>query len=270
MAEIRAGVNGVTLACEVLGAGEALLLIHGHPFDRSMWRPQVAGFGARGTPGGWRVIAPDLRGLGASTVPAGSVPWSAYAQDLAALLDYLDSQRAVVAGLSMGGQVALEFFRLFPGRVRALVLASTFAQLDSPERRRWRYELADRLEREGMAGYASEILPKMITPRAIADQPDVVRQVLGMMRSAPAAGAAAALRSRAERPDYTTLLPLIEVPALIVAGAEDEFTPVSDAEALRRGIPGSQLAIIDGAGHMPNLERPREFNDVVSRFLAAL
>ncbi len=271
MAEITARVNGIALACDVTGAGDALLLIHGHPFDRSMWRPQVAEIGTGGTRGrGCRVIAPDLRGLGASTVPAGPVPWPAYAQDLAALMDHLGSQQAVVAGLSMGGQVALEFCRLFPRRVRALVLASTFAQLDTPGRKKWRYELADRLEREGMAGYATEILPKMIAPRTIEEQPAVAEHVLAMMRRAPAAGAAAALRSRAERPDYTGLLPQITVPALVIVGTEDEFTPVGDAEAMHRGIPGSRLAVIDGAGHMPNLERPREFNDVLAGFLAGL
>jgi pimeloyl-ACP methyl ester carboxylesterase len=167
----------------------------------------------------------------------------------------------------MGGQVALEFWRLFPGRVRGLVLASTVAQLDAPERKQWRYDLAGRLEREGMAGYADEILPKMIAPCTIDARPLIAAQVRAMMRAAPADGAAAALRSRAERPDYAGLLGAISVPVLVVAGRDDEFTPVAGAQFMRDRIPGATLAVIDEAGHLPNLEQAAAFNAVLRRFL---
>jgi pimeloyl-ACP methyl ester carboxylesterase len=275
-----ADVNGITLAYDDRGSGEPLLLIHGHPFDRSMWRPQLAAFA-----GSYRVIAPDLRGFGDSAAgagtgagpgseagtggngPVGTPPWRAYAADLAGLLDRLAVGGAVVAGLSMGGQIALEFCRLFPSRARALVLADTFAQTDPPERKQWRYDLADRLEREGMAGYAREVLPKMVAPYNIEALPAVAGHVLAMMRGAPPAGAAAALRSRAERPDYTGLLPGITVPTLVVVGRDDEFTPVADAEFMRGHIGGATLAVIDGAGHLPNLEREADFNDALAAFL---
>jgi len=261
-------VNGITLAYDDSGSGEPLVLIHGHPFDRSMWRPQAAAFAG----GDWRVIAPDLRGLGGSSLGPGDGPpsWLTYASDVADLLDRLGASAAVVVGLSMGGQVALEFRRLFPDRVRALVLADTFAQTDPPERKQWRYDLADRLEREGMAGYAQEVLPKMVAPHNIEAMPGVAAHVLTMMRDAPPAGAAAALRSRAERPDYTGLLPAIDVPVLVVVGKDDEFTPVADAEFMRSRLKDATLAVVDGAGHMPNLEREAEFNDALRAFLGRL
>ncbi|HEY1325158.1 MAG TPA: alpha/beta hydrolase [Streptosporangiaceae bacterium] len=261
-------VNGISLAYDDSGGGEPLVLVHGHPFDRSMWRPQIAAL----TGSKWRVIAPDLRGLGGSSLgPAdGPPPWDSYAKDIAGLLDRLGVDAAVIAGLSMGGQVALEFRRLSPGRARALVLADTFAQTDPPQRKQWRYDLADRLEREGMGGYAQEVLPKMIAPYNIAAMPGVAGHVLTMMRGAPPAGAAAALRSRAERPDYTGLLPAIDVPVLVVVGRDDEFTPIADAEFMRKHIGDAALVIIDGAGHMPNLEREAEFNDALQAFLSRL
>ncbi|MFI0896145.1 alpha/beta fold hydrolase [Streptomyces sp. NPDC020983] len=256
-------VNGISMTYgDTGGEGSALLLIHGHPFDRTMWAPQQDAAPAH------RVITPDLRGYGGSQVVPGSTPLGTFARDLAALLDHLGVAEAVVCGLSMGGQIALEFHRLFPHRVTGLVLADTFAQADTEQAKQERYARADRLEREGTAGYAREVLGSMVCPETLARRPDVADHVLGMMLAAPPQGAAAALRGRAERPDYTAGLAGVAVPTLVVVGREDVFTPVSDAEFLHRHIPGATLTVVDDAGHMPNLECPAAFNDALARLLA--
>ncbi|NUS14387.1 MAG: alpha/beta fold hydrolase [Streptomyces sp.] len=256
-------VNGIsTTYGDTGGDGTALLLIHGHPFDRSMWDPQ------QDAAPGHRIITPDLRGYGGSQVVPGVTLLGDFARDLAALLDHLGVEAAVVCGLSMGGQIALEFHRLFPHRVAGLVLADTFAQGETEQGRRERYDRADRLVGEGMAGYAHEVLESMVRPATVAEQPDVAAHVLGMMLAAPPEGAAAALRGRAERPDYTATLPSIAVPALVVVGRDDVFTPVSDAEFMHRRIPGASLAVVEGAGHLPNLERPAAFNAALAGLLA--
>lgn len=258
-------IGGVSVGYDDEGDGPALLLVHGHPFDRSMWSPQVREF----APAGWRVIAPDLRGFG-ETSAGGELAWDTFARDLAALLDHLGVAGVVIGGLSMGGQIAMEFCRLFPARVRAVVLAATFATLDTPEGRQRRVEMAGRLRREGMAGYATEVLPKMMSPASIQALPAVAGHVLAMMRGAPPEGAAAAALARCGRPDYTGVLGGLAVPALIVVGTEDGFTPVSDAEYMHGLIPHATLAVIAGSGHLPNLERPAEFNQALRRFLAGL
>lgn len=261
-----APINGIEVGYEDEGTGEPVLLVHGHPFDRTLWAPQFAEFaGPR-----HRLIAPDLRGFGSTTVVPGKPRWAEYAGDLVALLDHLDVERAVVGGISMGGQLALEFHRLFPERVRALVIADSFAHTDAEERRAWRYETADRLEREGMAGYADEVLTSMVAPYNVEARPEAAAHVLRMMRGTPPEGAAAALRSRAERPDYTGELPRIAVPTLVVVGEDDAFTTVPEAELLRSRIPAATLAVIPGAGHLPNLERPDRFNEALGAFLTAL
>lgn len=259
-------LGDITIGYDDKGSGPPLVLIHGHPFDRSMWTPQVEAFAARG----WRVIAPDLRGYGQSTVVPGTTTLSDFARDIAALLDHLGVDGFVLSGLSMGGQIAMECYRLFGGRIQGLVLADTFAAAETDEGKAWRNALADRLLREGMAPYADEVLPKMMAPHNVAAQPAVAAHVLRMMRGAPAAGAAAALRGRAERPDYVPMLPKVAVPALVVVGSDDEYTPVADAQVLRDGIPGSTLVVIEGAGHLPNLERPAEFNEAMTHFLTHL
>lgn len=258
-----AAVNGITIDYDDEGTGEdVLVLVHGHPFDRSMWRPQVDH--ARTL--GWRVIAADLRGYGASTVVPGVTPLATFAEDVAALADHLGVGRFVLGGLSMGGQIVLECVRQFPDRLRGLVLADTFAQAETPEGRTNRNAMADRLLREGMAGYAEEVLWKMVAPHNTAAGEHVSR----MMHAAPPEGAAAALRGRAERPDYTPVLGTIAVPTLVVVGSDDEYTPVSDAEYLHDRIPRSTLEVVDGAAHMPNLERPAEFNAALEKLLAAV
>ncbi|WP_210573211.1 alpha/beta fold hydrolase [Streptomyces sp. GESEQ-4] len=250
------------LAYEDKGADTSLfplVLVHGHPFDRTMWTPQTEAFSASR-----RVIAPDLRGYGASPVVPGVTPLSDFARDIEALLNELKVRAFVLAGLSMGGQIAMECYRLFGERVRGLVLADTFPAAETAEGKVIRNEMADRLLAEGMRGYADEVLEKMVAPYA---SPQVKAHVHGMMTATPPEGAAAALRGRAERPDYRTLLTHVTVPTLVVVGADDTYTPVADAEAMHAALPDSTLRVIERAAHMPNLERPAEFNEALREFL---
>jgi 3-oxoadipate enol-lactonase len=263
MSANTASVNGITIGYDDAGVGRPLVLIHGHPFNRSMWRPQLAHFSRNG----WRVIAPDLRGYGESTVVPGVITLDIFARDIAGLIDHLGLDQIVLGGLSMGGQIVMEFYRLFANRVRGLVLADTFPSAETEHGKKVRNDLADRLLREGMAGYSDEVLPKMVTPYNIEALPAVAEHVLSMMRSTPADGAAAALRGRAERPDYVDMLGQVAVPALVVVGADDEFTPVTDARFMHDRLPDSTLVVVDGAGHMPNLERETNFNRVLQAFL---
>ncbi|CAL9510725.1 AB hydrolase superfamily protein YdjP [Streptomyces sp. enrichment culture] len=242
--------------------GVPLVLVHGHPFDHTMWAPQIEAFAPSR-----RVVAPDLRGYGASPVVPGVTPLSAFAEDIEALLDELGVDTFVLAGLSMGGQIAMECCARFGDRVRGLVLADTFAEPETPEGRRARNTMADRLLREGMRGYADEVLHKMVAPYA---DPAVQSHVHGMMTATPPEGAAAALRGRAERPDYRPVLARVTVPALVVVGEDDEYTPVPVAESLHALLPDSTLRVVKGAAHMPNLERPAEFNEALAAFLARI
>lgn len=167
----------------------------------------------------------------------------------------------------MGGQITMEFQRSHPRRVLALVLSDTSAPAETAEGRAFRNALADRLLAEGMDGYAAEVIDKMLAPYNVTALPEVAAHVLGMMRSTDPEGAAAALRGRAERPDYRETLAGVEAPVLIVVGADDFYTPVSSAEDMRRLVPHATLAVIDRAGHLPGVEQPGRFNAVLLDFL---
>ncbi|MFC8268038.1 alpha/beta fold hydrolase [Streptomyces cinereoruber] len=245
------------------GSGPVLLLVHGHPFDRTMWEPQLDRFSRT-----HRVIAPDLRGYGRSPLGAspGSTGLDVFAEDLVALLDHLGVEDCVLAGLSMGGQIAMEFHRRHPGRVRGLVLADTFPAAETEEGKEARNAMADRLLAEGMRGYADEVLDRMVAPYNTHAAPHVHR----MMCATDPVAAAAALRGRAERPDYRASLAAATVPALVVVGRDDTYTPVSDAEETHALIPGSALVVVERAAHLPNLERPEEFDAALEAFLRSL
>jgi 3-oxoadipate enol-lactonase len=121
-----------------------------------------------------------------------------------------------------------------------------------------------------MEPYAREELTRMITASNAERRPEVAAHVMKMMNTTPPAGAAAALRGRAQRVDYIPMLREIRVPTLVIVGREDAYRPVAQAEQLRDGIAGSKLAVIEGAGHMPNLERPDAFNEVMGAWLRSL
>ncbi|MDO3640881.1 alpha/beta fold hydrolase [Mucilaginibacter sp. L3T2-6] len=256
--------NNIQLYYEVSGEGEAVLLMHGHPFDHTMWNPQIAVFSRY-----YKVVAPDLRGYGKSSLPSSGITrFEDYATDALALMDELKIQNFHVAGLSQGGQFIMEIFRQAPHRVKSLIFCDTFASLDTPEAKQARYAAAERMESEGMGGYANESIHKMIKADHVQSMPAVAELVMNMMLHTSPAAAATAMRARCERIDYLhKVLPDIDIPALIIVGRQDEFTPVAKAQEIQQNVQGSKLVIIEDAGHMPNLEHPDEFNKIVLGFL---
>jgi 3-oxoadipate enol-lactonase len=258
---VRYDVGRVTLAADVRGDGPALLLVHGFPLDRSLWAHQVA------TLGGWRRIAPDLRGLGATVAPDDDYSIAAYADDLIGLLDRLRVRRAVVAGLSMGGYIAFDLVRRFPERVAGLILCDTRADADGPEGRASRDALIAVAQDQGVAAVAERLLPRVLGRTTQLTQPHVVEQVREMMSRAPVSGVVGALRAMKERPDSTPLLPVIGVPTLVVVGQEDELAPLAIAKAMADAIPSGAMTVIPGAGHLSPLEAPTAVSRVLSEFL---
>jgi 3-oxoadipate enol-lactonase len=255
-------VGDIQLAYTDTGLGQPVVLLHGYPFNRSLWNEQVNALS-----NSFRVITPDLRGMGESEATQGPATMNRMAQDVAALLDHLEISRAVVGGLSMGGYVVLAFYKQFPSRVRSLILADTRAQADTEEGKQTRFQQAEKARAEGMAGIADSMLPKLLTPETVSKRPDLVKRIRDMMLKTKPEGAAGALLGMAERDDQTSLLAQISVPTLILVGREDSITPVADSEKMHREIDGSRLVVIENAAHVSNLERTEQFNEEVTRFL---
>jgi pimeloyl-ACP methyl ester carboxylesterase len=240
-------------------------LLHGYPFNRSMWREQVEALSQD-----YRVITPDLRGLGETSMTQEPATMDEMAQDVAALLDELEIKRVALGGLSMGGYVALAFYRRYLFRVRALILADTRAGADTPDARHNREAQAEKILAEGMRSIADDFLRKVLTPATLSQKPEVVERVRKMIVTTRPRGAAAALRAMASRRDHTDYLPEIIAPTLIIVGSDDQITTPEDAELMRREIRGSRLEVIEGAAHLSNLEQPARFNSALKTFLDEL
>ena len=260
-------IAGRPLRCLESGAGEPCVLLHAFPLSADMWRPQL-----EAPPPGWRMIAPDLRGFrgvssGQDSTPVGRVTMDDYARDVIALLDQLQLDRAVVGGCSMGGYVTFAVRRLAPARVRAVVLANTRPQADSDEGRAKRGEMLALLEREGPAGVAREMLPKLLGRTSHDSRPDVVAHVRRLVEANPADAIGAAIGALRDRPDSTPLLPSIDVPALVIVGDEDTLIPREAADQMFDALPDAQLCVIGDAGHLSNLEVPAVFKQALWSFL---
>jgi 3-oxoadipate enol-lactonase len=261
----RFTVNGVTLAVEVRGEGPAVLFVHGYPFDRSIWSHQIAALD------GYRRIAPDLRGMGASDAPDLGYSMEIYAADLAALLDVLGADEVVLCGLSMGGYIAFEFLRRWRARVRGLVLMDTRAEADTAEGRKVRDATAALARDGGAAAVAETLLPKVLARSTRTGASITAERVRGMMSSTPVPGLVGALAAMRDRPDSSPLLPeLAGLPTLVVVGEEDELTPPETARALADRIPGARLVTVPGSGHLPPVERPVETTRALLEFLRTL
>ena len=256
--------DGIEIGYDDVGTGMPVAFIHGFPHNRTLWAPQVSALVDRA-----RCIALDLRGFGESS-RNGPFTIDQFADDVATLLRMLGIERTVVAGLSMGGYVAFALWRRPREMVRALVLADTRAGADSEEARAKRLLLIELARSRGSEAVADGQIVGMIGKSTREKRPALIDGVHRMLASAPVDGICGALEAMIGRIDSTATLPTIDVPTLVVVGAEDVLTPVSEAEILHDAIRGSRMEVIEQAGHVSNLERPAAFNHVLSEFLAAL
>jgi 3-oxoadipate enol-lactonase len=230
-----------------------IVLLHAFPLDCRMWRETKAAL----EPAGHAAYAPDLPG------PDADPSLEAWAERVLRAVD----GPIVAVGVSMGGYVAFELWRRARERVTALVLVSTRAGAETEEGRRGRDETIELLRDEGAPALWNRLEGKLIPPGAA---PEVVAAARELALEQGADRLAAAVAAIRDRPDSRTLLPGIDVPALVLVGTEDALVPAAESEALAAGIPSARLVRFDGAGHLPPLERPRDFSRELLAFLDGL
>jgi pimeloyl-ACP methyl ester carboxylesterase len=240
----------------------ALVLIHAFPLNARMFEAQLV-LADRG----WRVIAPHLRGFDAGAGDPSASSVDDYAGDVIDLLDQLHIEDAVIGGVSMGGYVAFAMFRYAPRYFQGMLLADTKAPADTPEAVEGRKKMLRLVEEKGAAAVADEMIPKLLGDTTRRTRPEVVEHVRSLILSNSTEAIAGAVRALMTRPDSTPLLSTIHCPTLILVGEEDTVTPEAAAEDMHRGIGGSRMTTIPGAGHLTNLEDPNAFNSALAEFL---
>jgi len=263
---LKAKINGINIAYDDAGSGPAVLLVHGYPLCRRMWRPQAEAL----REAGYRVIAPDLRGFGDSE--SGDAPFSMdrFADDMAGLLDHLGIEQAAVAGMSMGGYVLLNLLERHPRRIAAALFVVTRAGADDPAGKNKRTALADEVRRGRPQAVGEAFRGVLFAEQTPARMPGIVAEVEGMMASADPQGLAGGLLAMRERKDYAPSLPSFRLPCLVIGAEQDRAIPPDQSEALAAGLPDSTLRLLPGGGHMVNLEQPEAFNAALVEFLDGL
>jgi pimeloyl-ACP methyl ester carboxylesterase len=249
------------------GAGWPVVLIHAFPLNADMWRPQLSR-----PPEGSRLIAPDVRGFGPGSTAAEATPnltVDDMASDIAALLDHLELERAVIGGLSMGGYITFALFRNAAERFNGMILADTRPQADTPEGREARRKMIDLVHSGGAPAVADQMLPKLLNPSSDPEFTELKSGVRRTIESAAAPSLVAAITAMMERPDSSAELTRISCPTLVLVGENDAITPVADAEAMHERILRSRLVVLPGAGHLSNLQSPAAFSLALADFLAS-
>jgi pimeloyl-ACP methyl ester carboxylesterase len=250
---------GLKLAVTDQGSGAAILLLHPFPLDGTVLDAQ-ADLLTRNH----RVLRVDYPGFGNSPPPAGPVPLDVYAKALREVLAKKHIARADGFGLSIGSYALLELTRQAPLFFDRLVLVSSRATAGSPETRADREAMAQRAEAEGVAWIGAIWAPLLLRPNAELSTRRLVEKII--CRATPQ-GVAAGARALAGRGDQSAAAKGITAKTLIIHGGEDRLTPFAEAELLAQLVPRSQLEIIPGAGHLPQLDEQDRFDRAVVSFL---
>jgi pimeloyl-ACP methyl ester carboxylesterase len=263
---MKASINGIKIAFDDLGRGPAVILIHGFPFNRKMWAPQISSL----TENGFRVIAPDLRGFGESEAGEDAFNIRTFSDDIARLMTHLGIGRAVMVGMSLGGEVVLDLLERYPRKVVATsILAPALPPADAEEQ--IRYLNFAELVQEGhhqtaLDGLCQWIFPGQQTEAKLA----MIESVRELMESVDLNTLARGMAFCARQKNWVENGEPHNIPSLVLTGALDKLSPPKRNEILARLLPKGRLKIFSEAGHMLNLEAARDLNQYLLNFLEEL
>lgn len=264
---IETTINNLTVSYTDEGPDEApvIILIHGFPFNKTMWNKQVEILIEN-----YRVIAYDIRGFGNSGIGTDDFSIEIFVTDLLNLMDFLKIEKAMLCGLSMGGYIALNAIENFPKRFTALLLCDTTCMADTPEIIEKRMIAIENIEKYGAENYANESVKKLFAPESFVTNQEKIVMVKEMIVETRVQSLCGTLLALARRNETCSKLARIRVPVLIMVGKEDQITPPDAARQMQKNIRGSKLNIIEHAGHLSNIENSYEFNIQLKKFLSAI
>ena len=260
-------INNLSVSYSDFGPVEApvVILIHGFPLNKSMWNLQIEALRDD-----YRVIAYDVRGHGDSDAGNEDFSIDLFANDLISFMDSLNIRKAVVCGLSMGGYIALNAAGNYQERFDALILSDTQYMADTPEVRENRLAAIENIRKNGLEDYAHESIKKLFAPASHLSKDTEIASVKEMIVNSSKQSIYQTLHALAIRKETSAILSHIKIPVLILVGKDDIITPVEMAESMHKKINGSQLNIIEHAGHLSNMENPFEFNYQIRKFISSV
>jgi 3-oxoadipate enol-lactonase len=254
------------IAVHHAGAGSLVVFLHGIGGNKTNWRDQILDFAKHFHAAAW-----DARGYGDSDDYEGPLRYQDFADDLVRVIDHFGAGQAHLVGLSMGGFIVQEFHARYAGRVASMTLCdtrATFGSAPSPEANADFIRLRLKPLQEGRE--PSDIAPAVARSLVAPDAPpEIVQRLIDSISALHKDSYMKTLQARGTwKCSFDPRA--VTVPTLVVCGAEDRLTPPSASQELADGIAGARLALIPGAGHLSNIEKPAAFNRVVIEFLRGI
>jgi len=264
---IKMTVNSQTVCYNDEGPDDApvIILIHGFPFNKSMWNTQVEAL-----ENNYRVVSYDIRGHGSSDAGKEEFSIELFVNDLLSIMDALKIEKAILCGLSMGGYIALNAIEHYPKRFSALILCDTNCIADTPEAKEKRMKAIESIKKNGVEKYADESISNLFAPESFSTMKEEIAYVREMIIKTSEQSICNTLHALSIRTETCDKLPDIKVPVLIMVGKKDKITPSSAAQLMHEKIIGSILHIIGHAGHLSNIENPYDFNKHLRKFVESV
>lgn len=264
--EINIQLNGTTISYTDLGEGEIpIIFVHGFPFDKSFWEPQMEFFKQT-----HRVISYDVRGFGNSGLGEQKFSMRLFADDLIMLMDKLYIKKAIVCGLSMGGYILINAAYRYSERISAIILSDTQCNPESTKMRKERAITTAQINSEGLKIFTENHLNTIFSPESMDKKKELIEQIRNVIVSTSPLAITATLDALALHYQMCPSLKEITVPTLILCGKDDKKKPLPQSEYLLKSITNPIMQNIEKAGHLPNLEQPEEFNKHLSNFIARI
>jgi len=259
---ITANKISVSYNDEGLNEAPVIIFIHGFPLNKSMWNKQMEALKDN-----YRVIAYDIRGHGKTDVGTLDFSIDLFVKDLLGFMDALKIEKTIICGLSMGGYIALNAIQNHPERFTALILCDTNCTADTPEAKEKRMNTIQSIKENGVEKLANDLLPNLFAPESFTTSSEEIVAVKEMIVNTTKESLYKSLNALANRKETCSKLAEIKVPVLILVGKDDKITPPEAAKAMHEKIAKSLLSILNKAGHLSNLENPKEFNSQLKKFV---
>jgi pimeloyl-ACP methyl ester carboxylesterase len=260
---MRIKIKDIEIAYDVTGEGKAIILIHGFPLNRKMWKEQVSVL----TQIGYKTVTLDLRGQGESVAPSGSYTIDMLADDVVELMNYLNIDKAIIGGMSMGGYILLDIIERYTEKISGALFIATRSSADDEAGKQRRTMLSERVKLEG-SKVISEIFKNVLfADSSFETRKELVNEVENWMLSQKPEGLAETLLAMRDRKDYNNILKNIKVPCFVITGDNDKAIPIEHTRIFEKNLPNQTTIIIPGGGHLVNMEYPKEFNEHLIKFL---
>ncbi|MGK0297870.1 MAG: 3-oxoadipate enol-lactonase [Gammaproteobacteria bacterium] len=262
MAEITLS-DGKTISYHDSGSGKTILFLHSFGHNKNLWYPQLTHFRELG----YRVIAPDMPGHGNSSFHPESHTVDLMAQSYIEFLNEINVENAVVAGISIGGYIALRMWARNSSVMSGLIMICSKAEADSDEIKERRRAQIENIEKNGLEAFVELTGPKRVAPKTVEEKPWVVDWIKMMNYTVSAEANAKTLEAMAIKEDDTHTLETIDVPALILSGSNDIFIPSDSPYNMEKGIKNAVHHVVEDSGHVASLENPTSVNAHLEEFL---